>query len=178
GEPSVPTVVTLQPSVFAPWVRIGPWMAQASTPQLMNVIFLPVGIGFLIGVVCVIVVGRVWYLLSTCCAAATFDEDEPPLDEPLDVLLLLLPQPAATSMIAASAATRTTVTCRRPGAARPGVLDMGVSSRGGCWGLGCEIWPTAAPSVLLGQRSRGCDARLVGAGDAGAVDARPSGAHG
>ena len=66
GEPSVPTWLTDQPSVFAPCCRIGPWTAQASTPQLMKVIFLPVGIGFLIGVVCVIAVGRALYLASNC----------------------------------------------------------------------------------------------------------------
>ena len=44
--------------VAAAAARIGPWMAQASTPQLTKVIFLPVGIGLPIGVVTVIVVGR------------------------------------------------------------------------------------------------------------------------
>ena len=57
--------MTVQPSVFAPCCRIGPWTAQASTPQLMKVIFLPVGIAFLIGVVCVIDVGRALYLSSS-----------------------------------------------------------------------------------------------------------------
>ena len=64
GEPSVPTCVTVQPSVFAPCCRIGPWTAHASTPQLMKVIFLPVGIAFLIGVVCVIDVGRAAVLVE------------------------------------------------------------------------------------------------------------------
>ena len=50
----------------------------------MNVIFLPVGIGFLIGVVCVIDVGRALYLLSSCWAAETDESDEELEDEESD----------------------------------------------------------------------------------------------
>ncbi len=49
---------------------IGPWMAQASTPQLTKVIFLPVGIGLSIGVVTVISVGRTAALATVALAAS------------------------------------------------------------------------------------------------------------
>src|SRR4051794_2437178 len=50
--------------------RIGPCTAQASTPQLMKLIFLPVGIGLPIGAVTGIDVGRTAALASVAFAAA------------------------------------------------------------------------------------------------------------
>ena len=170
GEPSVPTWLTDQPSVFAPCCRIGPWTAQASTPQLMKVIFLPVGIGFLIGVVCVIAVGRALYLASSCWAADTDEFDELAVaDPPLLLLLPLLPQPAASSAITASAAMGTSVTRRCLGVRRCGLMDMGCLLLS--VDVGLELGPTDAPSGLFGQWGPGCDAGLIGAGHAGAVDA-------
>src|SRR3954469_16116897 len=88
GEPSVATWSTVQPRVAAASARIGPWIAQASTPQLTNVIFFPVGIGLSIGVVTVIEVGRTAALATVALAAArpavSTDEDDgdASLDEP------------------------------------------------------------------------------------------------
>ena len=70
GEPSVATWSTVQPRVAAPSARIGPWMAQASTPQLTKVIFLPEGIGLSIGVVTGISVGRTAALATVALAAS------------------------------------------------------------------------------------------------------------
>src|SRR3954451_11776146 len=58
GVPSVATCLTLQPRILAASWRIGPWTAQASTPQLTNTIFLPVGTGLPIGCVTVRLSGR------------------------------------------------------------------------------------------------------------------------
>src|SRR4051794_27537527 len=69
GEPSVATWSTVQPRSAAAVARIGPWMAQASTPQLTKVIFLPVGMGLSIGVVALIVVGRSAALATVAWAA-------------------------------------------------------------------------------------------------------------
>src|SRR3954451_23954104 len=87
GDPSVATWSTVQPRVAAASARIGPWMAQASTPQLTKVIFLPVGIGLPIGVVTVIVVGRTAALATVALAAArpavsTDDDEDASLLEP------------------------------------------------------------------------------------------------
>src|SRR4051794_5240092 len=71
GEPSVATWLTVQPRVAAASARIGPWRAQASTPQLTKVIFLPVGIGLSIGVETVIFVGRTAALATVASAALT-----------------------------------------------------------------------------------------------------------
>ena len=70
GEPSVPTCLTDQPRMSAPSWRIGPCTAHASTPQLMNVIFLPVGMSLPIGLVWVISVGRVDASLAACVGGA------------------------------------------------------------------------------------------------------------
>src|SRR4051794_4039254 len=95
GEPSVPTCLTDQSRTLAPSVRIGPWTAHASTPQLMNVIFLPAGIGLSIGLACVICVGRVADVLVSCLAALR--SALPPAAELLLLPLSLLPQPVATN---------------------------------------------------------------------------------
>src|SRR3954452_11915981 len=81
GEPSVATWSTVQPRVAAALARIGPWRAQASTPQLTKVIFLPVGIGLSIGVVTVISVGRTAAFAMVALAAvrpalSTDDDDD------------------------------------------------------------------------------------------------------
>src|SRR3954469_1766418 len=92
GEPSVATWSTVQPRVAAASARIGPWIAQASTPQLTNVIFFPVGIGLSIGVVTVIEVGRTAALATVALAAA-----RPALSTDEDEASLLVPQAEATS---------------------------------------------------------------------------------
>src|SRR3954453_22187147 len=86
GEPSVATWSTVQPRADAALARIGPWIAQASTPQLTKVIFLPVGIGLVIGAVTLIVVGRTAALATVALAAArpalSTEEDAASLVEP------------------------------------------------------------------------------------------------
>src|SRR3954464_10056333 len=69
GEPSVATWSTVQPRAAAALARIGPWIAQASTPQLTKVIFLPVGMGLSIGVGSLIVGRRSAALAAVACAA-------------------------------------------------------------------------------------------------------------
>ena len=51
--------------------RIGPWTAQASTPQLTNTTFLPDGIGLPTGSVTVSSVGRSAAFCTTALAFAT-----------------------------------------------------------------------------------------------------------
>src|SRR6188472_2960847 len=125
GEPSVPTCLTDQPSILAPSARIGPCTAHASTPQLMKVIFLPVGIGLSIGLACVICVGRVADVSVSCLAAVT--SALPPFAEPPLLLALSpLPQPVATNSSAARPASASRVWTDL---SRPVMLDMNSSSK-------------------------------------------------
>src|SRR3954462_2335467 len=82
GDPSVPTVLTDHPSILAPSWRIGPWTAQASTPQETKVIFLPLGMFLPTGLSWVICVGRVDASLTSFCAAPRSALDEPPPPPP------------------------------------------------------------------------------------------------
>src|SRR3954451_4813843 len=70
GDPSVATWSMVQARVAAASARIGPWTAQASTPQLTKVIFFPLGIGLLQRAVTVIAVGSTAALATVALAAS------------------------------------------------------------------------------------------------------------
>ena len=76
GEPSVATTSTSHPRVAAPSLTSLPWNTQTSMPQLIQVTFLPVGIGLSIGFVWVICVGRLYALSTSCCASSSLADDD------------------------------------------------------------------------------------------------------
>jgi len=110
ADPSVTIVLEVHPSSPAPAAMIDPCSVQVSVPQLMNTIFLPAGIGFVIGAVIPIDVGRL-----ECAATRARASDRAVLRAGdslaelaalvLLVFVLLLPillQPTAASRTASS----------------------------------------------------------------------------
>src|SRR5205823_3036815 len=134
GDPSVAIVCDVHPRWLAASLTMLPCSWHWAAPQLMNTSFLPVGIGFLIGVDSVMFAGRVepccricWAWLSVALAFELVLADELEVE-------LFFDEPQAESAPAATTAVTAATTALRRDQRTTGVR-VGMVAVSSLWGL-------------------------------------------